>query len=192
MTRQLLILLLTTLCYGCAATPKSLPAVGTPLGTVGIDWSMIQSGGALGGELMVYAGKNGGVIVTVGEGTSDAVSLYLSKPGIETFVKHLQKLEEWGEIARQEKLDRVKGVGSFSCQAEPSEGAAAIGTRFISSRNGTAWLGQARFCQLYDSKAVPEPAVGSNPCERDATFYLRPAETRALLEILQRVAPPAK
>lgn len=197
MRKQLVVLMLTALGCGCAAPRTTVPAVeATTVGTIVIERSLIQSGGATEDELAVTPGRYGGAIITVGKGEAEAISLYLPRSAMESYADHLGKLATWGETARQGKIDTVKSVGSITCQAEPSGRPAIIGTRFISSRGGEAWIGQSRFCQLHaasggNGSATPPP--GSNLCARESTFYLRPAAARALLEILtRRSSAPAR
>ncbi|HZV81818.1 MAG TPA: hypothetical protein VFF53_06580 [Geobacteraceae bacterium] len=177
-------LVLMMLCSGCVAARTGVPSgEDGSLGKITVDRSLVQSGGAIGDELVVTAGRYGGAVITIDKGKADAISLYLPRGGMEAYALHLKKLVEWGETARQEKIDTVKSVGSVSCQAEPSDGPAVIGTRFISSHGGQSWLGQTRLCQLYPDAAA---TVTGNPCERDATFYLRPAAARKLIDLFER------
>jgi hypothetical protein len=185
----LLVASLMTLVCGCAAPRTAVPA-GEALrpDRVTIERSLIQSGGVVGDELEVTPGRYGGVIITAGRDKAEAISLYLPRSGMESYSGHLEKLVAWGETARQEKIDTVKSVGTVSAQADPGDGPAGIATRFISTRGGESWLGQSRFCQLHGAsgEGAAAPSGGSDLCAREMTFYLRPAATRSLLEILTR------
>jgi len=189
-------LVMMALCSGCGTVRTVAPGgEELPLGTVRVERSLVQSGGAAGDELVVTAGRHGGAVITIDRGKADALSLYLGRGGMEAYAMHLGKLAEWGETARREKIDTIKSVGSVSCQTEPASGPAVIGTRFISSQGGQSWLGQARFCQLYTpggGDGDREAVVTRNPCEREATFYLRPAEARKLIDLFGKrlVTPP--
>lgn len=163
------------------------------LGRVSIERSMMQSGGATVDELVITPGRYDGANLIVDRGKADAMALYLSKGGRDAFVSHLRKLVEWGEAARTEKIDAIKAVGTISSQLESGRDQAVIATRFISSRSGSSWLGQIRFCQLPSAGEKPAEEVGAKICERDQYFYLRPAETAKLIEILgEKAAVPAK
>jgi len=163
------------------------------LGRVAIERSMTMSGGATVDELVITPGRHHGANLIVDRGKPDEIALYLGKGGREGFVSHLRKLVEWGETARIEKIDAIKAVGTVSCQLESGRGPAVIGTRFISSRGGSSWLGQIRFCQLPPAGEKTAEEVGAKLCERDQSFYLRPAETVRLIEILgEKAAPPVK
>lgn len=197
MGRMVIGLLVVALFLGCVPARKTVPAVNDGLlGKIAVDRSLLQSGAAMGDELVVTPGRHGGAVITIDGGKTDELAIYLPRGGMEAYVAHLRKLVEWGDVARQEKIDTVKSVGSFSCQAEPTGGSAIIGTRFISNRGGASWLGQTRLC-LIDSAAPGSgeaaASPGGNPCEREATFYLRPVEARRLLEIFtQRLALPVR
>lgn len=163
------------------------------LGKVIIERSMLQSGGAAVDELVIVPGRHDGANLIVDRGKADEMALYLSKAGRGIFSSHLGKLLEWGATAAKEKIDAIKAVGTISAQPEFGRGSAVIATRFISSRGGTSWLGQIRFCQLPSSGETPVVETGAKLCERDRSFYLRPAETARLIEILgDKESVPAK
>jgi len=163
------------------------------LGRVAIERSMLQSGGATVDELVITAGRHKGANLIVDRGNADAMALYLGKGGRDGFVSLLRKLVEWGETARKENIDTIKPVGTVSCQLEYGHGSAVIATRFISSKGGASWLGQIRFCQLPPAVEKPAEETGVKTCERDRYFYLRPAETERLIEILgEKTSSPAK
>lgn len=163
------------------------------LGRVAVERSMMQSGGMTVDELVITQGRFDGANLIIDRGKADAMALYLSKGGSDVFASHLRKLVEWGEGARKEKIDAVKGVGVLTCELEFGRGSAVIATRFISTRNGASWLGQIRFCQLPPAGEKPAEEAGGKVCERDQYFYLRPAETARLIEILgEKAALPVK
>jgi hypothetical protein len=194
MGRYLLTMMLMAVLGGCTAPGVTAPVGDTAtLGRVAIERSLLQSGGAAGDELEVTPGRYGGAIITVGRDKAEAISLYLPRSGMESYATHLGKLAEWGETARREQIDTIKSVGSITGQAEPGENPAIIATRFISTRGGESWLGQSRFCQLHGASGGEGAAASSvgDLCAREITFYLRPAATRALLEILTRRLSPS-
>lgn len=163
------------------------------LGSVVIERSMMQSGGAAVGELSITPGRYDGANLIVDRGKADEMTLYLSRGGRDGFASQLRKLQEWGEAAEREKIDTIKAVGTVSAQSEFGRGSAVIATRFISSRGGASWLGQIRFCQLPAANGQPSEESGAKLCEQDRSFYLRPAETARLIAILgNRAEVPVK
>lgn len=189
----IMVMFLFALAAGAAGLPDVASAEESLLGRVAIERSMMQSGGASADELLITPGMHDGANLIVDRGKADAMSLYLSRGGVDGLVAHLRKLQEWGETARKEKIDAIKAVGTVSCQLEFGRGSAVIATRFISSRSGTSWLGQVRFCQLPAEADKPADEPVARLCERDQSFYLRPAEAARLIEILgEKVHVPVR
>ena len=186
---SVLFVAIALVCSGCAHQVNS-GSNSVVIGEVGITKSLIYSGNSVDDTLKVTADENGNARVTAGKGLIEVVPFYLSPAAISEFTGHLNKLIEWGDIAKQQNIEIDKPVGNISTNTGFGGGTVIVLTKFISSSDGKAWAGNFHFCKMQSQAEMMFGAsrpIGSDPCVKNVDIFASPNSITQLIKYLAMV-----
>lgn len=166
-------LLLTGLLFltGCAMPHSAkVGSYNVTVGNVGAYKSLQYIGGTVSDDILVKADENGNAILFAGDGKLDSISVVLPEAGRIELLGYLEKMEKWGETAKQEGVEINKGLGGVvSTKALMTSD--SIMLEFAAYNGGKDWAGKLTFISYNGWEASNGP-VGSSRGTRNVILLL--------------------
>jgi hypothetical protein len=173
---------------GCANQIHSAKAGSyqVTVGKVGAYKSLQYIGRTISDEILVKTDEAGNSILFAGDGKLESIIVVLPDSGRLELMSYLEKMEEWGETARQEKVEITKRVGLIS-SSKALATSDSIMLEFAAFNNGENWAGKLSFSS-YNAWEASNGPVGSSRGSKSVVLLL-PSTQITELKSLLKAAP---